>query len=789
MSIARDRAAAREVAAGIHLPFLAQVDDYTVLTRQGHLMQIIRLAGLPFETIARSDLDSRLAVRDSMLQAIGSSRFALVHHVVRRAVEPIFGGHFGDPFSAELDQAWSERLASRRLFVNDLYLTLLIRPLRGRAGLAERLLGLGGGAARVDDGERAADLRLLSQAREPLMSALEPYGPHLLSAYSAPSGLASEPLEFLATLFNGRSNPMLLPTGDLGHAVARRQVAFGADTIEFGAVDGEPAELAAILSAKDYPSATNAGMLDDIYRLPFAMQITQSFAFVDRGPAQQRMDLALRRMRSAEDAALSLRAELSAAKDDVAAGRAGFGEHHLTIMVRADTPESLDEATGEVQAALAETGFSVVREELGLEAAFWAQFPANFDYIARRALVSTANFAGFASAHNFPVGNATGNHWGDAVTLFETTAAGPYFFNFHRGDLGNFTVIGPSGSGKTVVLSFLLAQARRFDPRIIFFDKDRGAEIFLRAIGGTYEALRPGQPTGMNPLALPDNPVNRRFLADWLTRLAAGEGAPLTVEESSWIAEAIDAARAGPPELHRLRHVAELFRGRGRASASDLAARLAPWHSDGEFAWLFDNADDQLDLAAETLGFDMTAILDQPALRAPTMLYLFHRVEERLDGKPTIIVVDEGWKALDDEVFVARIRDWEKTIRKRGGIVGFATQSASDALQSRIASAIIEQAGTQIFMANSSAQASDYMEGFGLTQHEYDIVRSMPETARAFLVKHGSDSVVVRLNLASEPELLTVLSGRESTVRLLDRLRAELGDAPEAWLPRLLEAA
>jgi type IV secretion system protein VirB4 len=171
------------------------------------------------------------------------------------------------------------------------------------------------------------------------------------------------------------------------------------------------------------------------------------------------------------------------------------------------------------------------------------------------------------------------------------------------------------------------------------------------------------------------------------------------------------------------------------------------------------------------------------------MLYLFHRVEERLDGRPAIIVVDEGWKALDDDVFVARIRDWEKTIRKRGGIVGFATQSASDALESRIASAIIEQAGTQIFRANSSAQASDYIGGFGLTDDEFEIVRSMPETARAFLIKHGTDSVVVRLNLASEPDLLTILSGRERTVRMLDQLRAELGDAPQAWLPRLLENA
>ena len=789
MFTARDQAAQRETAAGAHLPYLAQIDDHTVLTREGHLLHVIALTGLPFETIGRAELESRLAVRDGMFQAIGSARFALYHQVVRREVVARIEGEFGDDFSADLDENWNALLASRRLYVNDLYLTLIVRPLSGRAGLAERVLGMFTGAPGPASDDRAADRRLLVQASEQLMAALDAYRPRLLSAYEASAGLASEQLAFFGELFNAAKNPALLPLGDLGHAVARRTIAFGIDALELGPCDGRPAEFAAILSVKDYPAATTAGMLDDIYRLPLPMVVTQSFAFVDRGIAQQRMDLVIRRMRAADDAAVSLRSELVAAKDNVAAGRAAFGEHHLTIMVRAESLEALDEAAGEIQAALSEAGFAVVREELGLEAAFWAQFPGNFGYIARKALVSTANFAGFASAHNFPVGRAEGNHWGDAVTLFETTAAGPYFFNFHRGDLGNFTVIGPSGSGKTVVLAFLLAQARRFNPRIVFFDKDRGAEIFLRAIGGSYDALRPGVPTGMNPLALPDTPINRRFLGDWLARLAQGEGPVLDVEELSWITEAVAAAMSGRPELRRLRHVAELFRGRGRASAGDLSARLAPWHSDGEFAWLFDNAEDRLDVDAATLGFDMTAILDQPALRAPTMLYLFHRVEERLDGQPTIIVVDEGWKALDDEVFVSRIRDWEKTIRKRGGIVGFATQSASDALESRIASAIIEQAGTQIFMANASAQAADYIGGFGLTEDEFDIIREMPETAHAFLIKHGTDSVVVRLNLASQPELLTVLSGRERTVRMLDALREELGDSPQAWLPRLVEAA
>jgi type IV secretion system protein VirB4 len=216
-----------------------------------------------------------------------------------------------------------------------------------------------------------------------------------------------------------------------------------------------------------------------------------------------------------------------------------------------------------------------------------------------------------------------------------------------------------------------------------------------------------------------------------------------------------------------------------------LASRLAPWV--GEHGWLFDNAEDGLDLGQATLGFDMTRVLDAPALRTPLMMYLFHRVDERLDGSPTIIVIDEGWKALDDEVFVARIRDWEKTIRKRGGILGFVTQNAEDALASRIAGAIVEQSATQIFTANPKARAQDYIEGFGLTRHEFELVRSLPESAHGFLVKHGGESVVVRLNLSGEAELLSVLSGREASIRRFDAIRAEVGDDPAAWMPRLME--
>src|SRR3546814_10664642 len=91
-----------------------------------------------------------------------------------------------------------------------------------------------------------------------------------------------------------------------------------------------------------------------------------------------------------------------------------------------------------------------------------------------------------------------------------------------------------------------------------------------------------------------------------------------------------------------------------------------------------------------------------------------------------MILIDEGWKALDDEVFAARIRDWLKTLRKRNALVGFATQSARDALESRIATALVEQTATMIFLPNSGARAEDYCDGFGLTSHELALIRSLP---------------------------------------------------------------
>ena len=199
-----------------------------------------------------------------------------------------------------------------------------------------------------------------------------------------------------------RTPAVLQPSGGIGSYLPYKRLSFGSDAFELRGA-GE-ASVGAILSIKDYPAVSTPGMIDNLLRQPCEMVVSESFAFAARQTAQERIDLALRRLRAADDDTVSLRRGLMEAKDDAAVGRTGFGEHHLTVLVRADNLGELDQNAAHAQAALADIGAIAVREDLNLEAAFWAQFPGNLDYISRKALISTANFAGFCSLHGFPIG-------------------------------------------------------------------------------------------------------------------------------------------------------------------------------------------------------------------------------------------------------------------------------------------------------------------------------------------------------------------------------------------------
>ena len=262
----------------VHFRFARCADQRTIATRDGLLAQTIQLSGLLFETADSDELNYRAELRDAMLRAIGNSRFAIYHHVIRRRADADLVAQYPDQFSERLDARWRERLEKREVYVNELFLTLVRRPTPGRDGIAERIRNWftrsSGNAAALIAEEKTA----LDNATEALMAALAQYSPRVLSTYETEHGTRSEPLEFLSYLYNGFMRPMAVPHGPVASQIPARRVSFGLNTVELGPAGPDLRKFAAMISIKDWPSQSFPGMFDELSRLPFEFTMTQLVA-------------------------------------------------------------------------------------------------------------------------------------------------------------------------------------------------------------------------------------------------------------------------------------------------------------------------------------------------------------------------------------------------------------------------------------------------------------------------------------------------------------------------------
>ena len=465
-------------------------------------------------------------------------------------------------------------------------------------------------------------------------------------------------------------------------------------------------------------------------------------------------------------------------------GHIAFGEHHLSVLCIEDSLNALENALAMAIAEMVNVGIHPSREKLILEQCYWAQLPGNYDFIGRKSRINTLNIASFAAMHNYPIGKIAGNHWGHAVSVFDTTSGTPYYFNYHSRDVGHTTIIGPTGAGKTVLMNFLAAQTLKFNCRMFLFDKDRGAEIFVRAVEGNYANIDPANECYFNPLQLDDTLSNRTFITEWLSSLIAVNDELLSAEEMEIVQRAIDGNFKLRLSDRVLRNVAPFF---GMEGPGTPASRLKQWHSGGRYAKIFDNVEDKVDFKTNTVfGFEMGSVLSNRGCLVPVLLYLFHRIQMSLDGTPTVIILDEAWALIDNRVFAAKIKDWLKTLRKLNGMVVFATQSVEDAVNSSISDTLIQQTATQIFLPNPKATEA-YRKAFMLSEREFNLLKNTDPGTRYFLVKQGKDVVVARIDLSGMEDVIHVLSARAETVAVLDKVRAQVGDKMTDWLPLFLE--
>jgi type IV secretion system protein VirB4 len=772
------RALAREGDARLHLPYARHLTERVVALDTQALMLCVQLDGASFETADIADLNDWHGKLNSAWRNLADDRLAIWHHLVRCEHEGYPEGQFRSAFAADLDAKYRAGLARGRMFVNELYLTLVLHPGRDGADRSgawvNRLRGV-----RVAGEVEAERVQRLEDAGRDLLQYLGRYGPRPLATYQREGVWFSEPMALMRLLLTGRPEAVPLVRGHLGSAVHTARLIFGREALEVR--DAADARFAGMFGVKEYPATTRPGLWNGLLSARFPFVASQSFAFLSKAAARAVMERKQNQMVSARDRAATQISGLSDALDDLISNRFVMGDHQASVLVYGEDPRALAANLSQARALLADSGLVTAREDLALEAAFWSQFPGNFSRRVRPAAITSRNFAAIAPFHTHPTGRAVGNHWGPAVALLRTSAGSPFHFNFHVGDVGHTFICGPSGAGKTVVQNFMLAQLEKASPQMVFIDKDRGAELFVRACGGTYLTLRNGEPTGFAPFkALTFTAGDRTFLGALVRQLVGAGQASLTPAEDRAIDEAIAALAPLPPAQRSLSALRALL---GQRDASGIGARLERWRQGGPLGWVLDNDADSIGLDARFLGFDMTHVLDNAEIRTPMMMYLFHRLSALVDGRRLVIDIDEFWKALGDEAFRGLAQDGLKTYRKQNAFMVFGTQSPADVLRSPIAHTILEQCATKIFLPNAHAAERDYVEGFGLTRREFALVREeLAPESRQFLIKQGLNSVVAELRLDGLCDELAILSGRTETVDLLDRIRARVGDDPANWL-------
>ncbi|MDE3027143.1 MAG: type IV secretion system protein B4 [Paracoccaceae bacterium] len=743
---------AEETLAG-HLPYAAVISDQHLMTREGDLLAGIVLGGV--DSYVADARDIALA-SEAVARAVGSlgEDFGILLHALTVpmtvALKSVAVGGFAD----EVDARWQEHLRRQAPQRRVLMLTIALRPVLGA-----RVPIFGTLARKRFEASITDRIARLDEAASNLMAALGDVSPRRLSIASG---------EWLGLLgaVQGQSYGKIVagPGTYVAGAMTNMTALFRGKSFVLDRADGR--RYGAIFAVKGYPPKTWAEMLDGLRGLK-DLVISSSFTPGRQNAMEARIQLAARQMRASEDAAESLRQGLIQAADDVASGRAVFGRHHLTVMVTAASEAELEDAAAQIWRVGQSVGMTLVRESFGARAAYFAQAPGNWSYRARAALISAANFADFAALHASVLGRSTGESpWGMPVTAFQDGDGSIYSFNFHerwRGgeepSAGHTLILGTPGTGKTLLAAFLAAQARRAEARIFVFDKDRGLEMAVRALGGRYSAVRVGQPTGFNPFLTETDARGRAWLDEWL-RVNLARERPLDTLQGVALSEAVARVAEAPAALRNFDSFRELVAATD--DQGDLMARIGEWGTRGRWGWLFASTPEPMSFDAEVTGIDMTEILDTAVERGAFLTYVFRRIERVIeDRRPTLLIIDEAWKALDDALFVKRLHDWLVTMRKKNCVVAMLTQSPSHLAASRIGSVIVEMSTTQVIFPNPRATPASY-DVLHLTEKEAAIASAATGGKRAVLLRSGGDTTILNVNLAALGTLLPVLGGGRS---------------------------
>lgn len=799
----------RESTATKFIPYGVHISDSVISTKNGDYLCIYKLSGASFETIDDEQINNYHNRLNNLYRNIGTPNLTIYQHIIRREENKEPDLRFQDgSFASEFSEMYSAKLKKDKMFINELYLTILYRPdtsffektLLSNMGKVPKVLSLLGvsrsaleKSLQQEQDKACETLQKISSVVE---TSLKRYDPELLTTYQHNNFTCSKTLEFLAYIINGEWQRMPIPDCSIDNYLLTSRPLFGSENFELRMPTYSM--FGAVLGIKEYPSSTYPGFLNETLVLPFPYIITQSFSFQYKESAKTKIKIQRNRLENSQDDAVSQIDALTDALDDVTSNVYAFGNHHMNMIVYGSTIKEVNDNVGQARTALADSGIVVSREDAALEAAFWAQLPGNVAWRPRVATINSRNFAAAAPLHNYPTGRLDGNHWGPALLTLKTSSGAPYYFSYHasdpldpdggsRKDVGHTVVLGPSGSGKTVFTNVTMVMLEAAGATKVAFTKDYDSALTILATGGTYLPLHYGAETGFNPFALDDSPENRSFLADFLRQILKRTDRDYTPNEEVDLSRALNILLSLPPEARRLQRLAEAL----GLEEGGLQDRLKKWIYDGEFAWVFDNPADTVISTihnARNIGFDITDFLDNQYIKTPIGMYLFHLVNKLLDGRRFALYISEFWKLLSDNYFSNFAKDHLKTMRKKNGIIVLDSQEISDVFASSISRTLIEQTATKVLFPNPDARAEDYIDGMNCTERELWLVKEGMEVGqRQFLIKQGRHSVVCQLDLKGERFFLDIVSTRRTNLDIVMALQQQFGIEPNKWLPRFKE--
>ncbi|MDE2135749.1 MAG: conjugal transfer protein TrbE [Alphaproteobacteria bacterium] len=784
-----------------HLPWAALVAPGVVLNKDGSFQRTFRFRGPDLESATEAELVAACARVNNVLRRLGSG-WALFFEADRFAAAGYPQSQFPDPASWLVDEerraqfedgilagADEIRGARREHYENAYYLTLLYMAPPDQVARAERAL--------IDTGadDQKRDWR------------------HELGAYVAETNrtldLLGQVMAEIAPLDDGETLTYLHRTvSTKRHAVEPPAEpiyldAILADQPLHGGLEpmlGE-AHLRA-LTILGFPNTTRPGLLDALNHLDFPYRWTTRFIAMDKTEATKVLTKLRRQWFNKRKSITQLLREVmhnepvqlldsdadnkvvdsDEALQALGGDHVAFGYLTTTVCLADENRMRVEERVRAVERVINGLGFTTIRESLNAVEAWLGSLPGHVYANVRQPLVHTLNLAHLMPLSSVWAGPRRNEHL-DGPPLFyaETSGSTPFRFSTHVGDVGHTLIVGPTGAGKSVLLALMALQFRRYgESQVYIFDKGNSARAAVLAMGGAHHELGSDGTLAFQPLIRIDDPTERSWAAEWIGTLLDHEKIALTPEVKETLWSALTSLASAPAEERTLTGLSVLLQSNALKSA------LLTYTLEGPFGRLLDAAEDNLALA-DVQCFETENLLHQSSVVLPVLTYLFHRLEARFTGRPTLLVLDEAWVYLDNPLFAARIREWLKVLRKKNVAVVFATQSLADVANSSIAPAIIESCPQRIFLPNERAiepQSRTAYEQFGLNDRQIELVsRAVPKRQYYLQSRRGNRLFELRLGPIA---LAFCAASSPADQALIERIRA--ASSPDCFAANFLKA-